>query len=379
MPLGRRFSPLALSLLIGGGSCVKGPATIKIAVAGPLSGDQAKMGGDLLHGVEMAVAEWNERGGIGGEKIEILAQDDRHDPREAVSVANKIVNLGAVAAVGHFNSSCSIPASRVYADGGVVMITPASTNPQLTRQGLPGIFRICGTDDQQGRVEAEYVTEVLKKKRVAILHDKTTYGQGLADYFRKNLGDRAEVVFYEGITQGDKDFTGVLTRLRDARPEAVMFGGIYPEAGLLVKQMKALGLDVPFVSGDGTIDQEFIRIGGPAAEGAYLSFGPLGPSGEAARDLPGAGPFVERYRKRYGDVGPYSIYAYDAAQVVLKSLAQGGKTDGKGLSERIHQSAFDGALGRIEFDEHGDVRVAPYVMWTVSQGRFVPAPAAPPR
>ncbi len=368
----KRFVYLALVILLGLPHCTTKKSTIVLGMAGPLTGDQAKMGTDMINGVSLAVQEWNARGGVLGKKIEIVSGDDRHDPKEAVFVANRLVNEGAVAVVGHFNSSCTIPASRVYHDHHVPMITPASTNPKITLQGLADVFRVCGTDDQQGRVEADFVADVLKKRTVAVIHDKTTYGQGLADYFRANLKDRAEVVDYEAITQGDKDFTSVLTKIWEHKPDVIMFGGIYTEAGLLIKQMKQLGISSAFISGDGVIDQEFIRIGGEATEGAFLSFGPLGPSGEMATPLTTAASFITAYRAKYGDVGPYSIYSYDAAVIVLRAIAASGSTDGGTIASTIHSMTFEGAMGPIRFAPNGDVLKAPYLIWTVKGGKFIP-------
>lgn len=362
-------------LVVGGASlvhCTPKTPVISLGVAGPLTGDQAKMGNDILNGVTLAVDEWNGRGGVLGKMIRIVQGDDRHDPKEAVIVANRLVNKGVIAVIGHFNSSCSIPASRVYHDHKVVMITPASTNPKLTQQGFTDVFRICGTDDQQGKAEADFSVTVLRKTRIAILHDKTTYGQGLADYFRDNLKGRAEVVAYEAVTQGDKDFTPILTRVKAMNPEVIMFGGIYPEGGLLIRQMRQLGMNSAFISGDGVIDQEFIRIGGGATEGAFLSFGPLGPSGETAAPLTTVTGFISSYRAKYGDVGPYSIYAYDAAQMVLKAIAVSSGTDGGTLAATIHSMTYDGALGTIRFAQNGDIQEAPYIIWTVKGGKFVP-------
>lgn len=288
------------------------------------------------------------------------------DPKEAVSVAEKLINDGVVAVIGHFNSSCSIPASSHYHERGIPQISPASTNPQLTTQGFNTVFRTCGRDDQQGKVGADFVSKVLKKKRVAVLHDKTTYGQGLADEFRRNLPPEVQVVAYEGIVQGDKDFTAVLTKIRAAKPEALYFGGIYPEGGLLVKQMRELGLDAIFISGDGVIDPEFIRIGGKATEGSFLSFGP------SVEELPTARHFREAFKSEFGEIGPYSIYAYDAANIVLQAIQNAGTTDGAKMAAAIHAIKYNGAMGTIQFDQNGDVLVAPYIFWVVKDGKFVP-------
>ncbi len=169
-------------VFVGG---IKAEDTIKIGIAGPMTGDQAKMGMDFRNAVTLAVEEWNARGGVLGKKIELIIGDDQRDPKQAVSVANKFVTQRVKGVIGHFNSSCSIPASDVYNRANIPMITPASTNPQLTEKGYYGVFRVCGRDDQQGKMAADFVTSQLKVKRVAIIHDKTTYGQGLADEFKK--------------------------------------------------------------------------------------------------------------------------------------------------------------------------------------------------
>ncbi len=359
----KKFILLLLLILLFTG-CAKKEDVIKIGIAGPMTGDQAKMGMDFRNGVELAVIEWNEKGGILGKKILMIVSDDQRDPKQAVSVANKMVNEGTVGIIGHFNSSCSIPASEVYNRAGIPMITPASTNPKLTEQGFDNVFRVCGRDDQQGKVAADFVINSLKLKKIAVLHDKTTYGQGLADEFRKSLGNKVEVTYFEGIVQGDKDFKAVLTTVKQKGPELIFFGGIYPEAGLLVKQAKELGLNAPFMSGDGVIDPKFIEIAGPYAEGTYLTFSP------DPVKIPTAKAFIENYRKKYGEHGPYSIYAYDTANIMLTAIKEAGSTEGKKIIEKLHALEFNGALGTIKFDKKGDVTVAPYVIWITKGGKF---------
>ena len=361
---------LAVAWLIAmtGAGCSKQPDTIRIAVAGPMTGDQSKQGNDLKNGVELAVTEWNEKGGLLGKPIELLVGDDQHDPRQAVTLANKFVNSGVVGVVGHWNSSASIPASEVYHEANVPMITPASTNPQVTDRGYSNIFRVCGRDDQQGRVAAEFVLNHLKVKRVAVLHDKTTYGQGLAEEFRKSLikmgGGEVEVIYYGGIIQGDKDFRGVLTTVASKDPDIYFFGGIYPEGGLLTKQAKEVGLKAPMVSGDGVIDPVFIQIAGEAAEGTYLTFSP------DMTKRPSAQEILKKYRARYGEPGPYSFYAYDAAQVLLRGIHEAGTTDGFGISQAIRTKGHDGITGRLQFDSKGDLLQAKYVVWITKDGKF---------
>ena len=338
---------------------------IKIGAAGPMTGDQSKMGVDLRNAVELAVAEWNARGGVLGKKIVMLAGDDQADPKQAVSIANKFINQKAVAVVGHWNSSCSIPTSKYYNDANIVMISPATTNPLFTLQGYKKIFRVCGTDDQQGRSAAEFVLTKLRPKRVAIIHDKTADGQGLADYFKKALDEKVQVVYYGGIIQRDPDYKAVLTTIKDNKPDVYFFGGIYPEAGRLVRQSKEIGLTVPMVTGDGVFDPTFINIAGKAAEGTYVTFGKE-PTG-----LSTAMSFMEKYKAKYGDPGPYSIYAFDAANIILSSIAETKSTDAEILAAYISKTSFHGAFGDISFDKNGDVTKAPYVIWQVKDGKFV--------
>jgi branched-chain amino acid transport system substrate-binding protein len=341
---------------------------IRIGAAGPMTGDQSKMGIDLRNAVELAVAEWNAKGGVLGKRIEMTVGDDQADPKQAVSIANKFINQKVVALVGHWNSSCSLPASEYYNNANIVMISPATTNPKLTLQGFKRVFRVCGTDDQQGRVAAEYVLRVLKPKRVAIIHDKTAYGQGLADFFQKSLGSSVEVVYYGGIIQRDPDYKAVLTAIREKKPEIYFFGGIYPEAARLVRQAKEVGLASLMITGDGVYDPTFINIAGKSAEGTYVTFG-KDPSG-----LSTAKDFNDKYKVKFGEPGPYSIYAYDAAYIILTAIKETGTTDGASVAEYISKSTFKGAFGDISFDKNGDVSKAPYVVWQVKNGSFVQVP-----
>jgi branched-chain amino acid transport system substrate-binding protein len=358
------LSLIFLSLVSLG--CQKKEEVIKIGFAGPLTGDQAKMGADLKNGVALAVEEWNSKGGVLGKKIEAIMSDDQHDPKQAVSVANKMVNEGVVGVIGHFNSSCSLPASDVYNRAGIPMITPGSTNPKLTEKGYKGIFRVCGRDDQQGRTAALFTVNHLKIKNVAILHDKTTYGQGLADEFKRFLGDKAQIVYYGGIVQGDKDFKMVLTTAKNEKPALIFFGGVYPEAGLLVKQARELGMNVKFMSGDASIDPMFIEIAGVAeAEGTFLTFSP------DADNIPTAKSFIVKYRSKYGEIGPYSIYAYDAANILLDAINEAKSTESTLVIDKLHSKEFDVALGKIKFDTRGDVSTSPYVVWITKGGKFV--------
>lgn len=360
------FAVLVLSLLVAACS-TQDQNTIRIGAAGPMTGDQSKMGIDLRNGVELAVAEWNERGGVLGKKIQLFPGDDQADPKQAVSIANKFVNQKLHAVVGHWNSNCSINASSYYNNANIVAISPASTNPRLTQQGFKNIFRVCGTDDQQGGIAAEFVLKTLKSKRIAVIHDKTTYGQGIADYFKKSLEGKAEVVYFDGIQTKDPDYKAVLTAMKDKKPDVYFFGGVYPEAGRLVRQAKEIGLNAPMVAGDGVYDPTFVNIAGKAAEGTYVTFG-KDPSG-----LPTSKTFNEKYTAKYGAPGPYSVYAYDAANIIFTAMQQSGTADGSKVAETISKGTYQGAFGDVSFDKNGDVTKAPYVVWLVKDGKFVEA------
>ena len=339
-------------------------AVIKIGAAGQLTGPEAVFGSDMLNGVKLAVEEWNAKGGVLGKKIELVPGDDQAEPRQAVAVANKFTSEGVVGVIGHFNSSCSIPASEVYHKAGIPQISHASTNPKLTDQGFDNVFRVCGRDDQQGKAAGDFAVHKLKVKRVAVIHDKSTYGQGFAEEFRKNLGPGVEVVAFEGITKGEKDYSPVVTKIKSANPDLIFFGGIYTEGGLLVKQYKAVGGTAPFIGGDGIMSEEMLKIGGPATEGTYATFGP------DTKEVPSAKGFNENYRKKYGEPGVYSVYAYDAANILLRSIQTAGTTDGKKLIQAIRAIDYNGALGHIQFDAKGDVKESPYVVWKVENGKF---------
>ena len=349
-----------------------GSAVLKIGVAGPLTGDQAAFGEMLKNGALLAVSEWNNKGGVllGGRKlkVEIVWGDDRHDPREGVSIARKFVNSGVVGVVGHFNSSVSIPSSSVYAEAGVIQITPASTNPKLTEQKFKTVFRVCGRDDQQGKVAAAFIVNKLKKTRIAILHDKTTYGQGLANETKRFLEAKGvKPVFYSGIIQGDKDFSPVLTAMKQKNPEVVYYGGIHPEAILLVKQMREhLGIKADFISGDGVFVDEFYKIAGKSAEGSYVSFTPDQAKISAAKGI------IKKHRERFGkEVGAYTIYSYVAANLILSSIFETGSTKGVKLAAHMRSKVWNTALGKIQFNKKGDVLESPYVFWQVRGGKFV--------
>lgn len=354
----RRFLSLLLSLGLGLSACGPKENVVKLAVAVPLTGDVGTEGQGIKRAVEMAVAEVNASGKLPF-KVVVAAFDDRADPKEAVNVANLISSDPSVAAViGHYNSNCCAPAAQVYNRVGLPMISPSCTNPKVTQQQLEPswagprtVFRVVPTDDVQGPFAADFAYGKLKLRSFAVVHDKTSYGQGLADEFRKRFeAVGGKLVSFDGITIGDKDFKALLTRIKAAKPEAIYFAGLYTEAGLLVKQSKEVGFAGKFFSGDGSKTDGIFDVAGAAADGAYLTI-----TGVPVEDLPSAQDFLARYKQRYPSdpVKPFDHFGYEAASIVLAALQTAGADRAK-LTEAIRVINFEGLLGTTRFDEKGD-------------------------
>ena len=366
--IGALISVLFALWLIGCGES-KPSNVIKIGLAGPLTGDQADIGQDMNNGAIMAVDEWNEKGGVLGKKIELVSLDDRHDPKEAVAVAQRLVaDPSVVAVIGHLNSGCSIPASKVYHQNKILDVTPCSTNPDLTLQGFPEIFRFCVTDALQGQFGADVAVKKMDDKRLAILHDKSQYGQGLAEQFRNTAEkDGAKILIFEGVTQGDKDFTAILTKIKGLNPQLIYFGGMYPEGSLITKQARDLGIKAAIMGGDGLNSGEFITNAGPASEGAYMTFlAPPWNETEQAKD------FVAKYKEKFKrDVGPYAPFSYDAANCVLEAIQRANSTDRQAVIDAFRNTKdYKGITGVTNFDEHGDSTNKNMYLYVVKDGKF---------
>jgi branched-chain amino acid transport system substrate-binding protein len=286
-------------------------AQIKLGVAGPITGGSATFGAQLKNGTEQAVEDINAAGGILGQKLQVVVGDDRADPKEGVSVANKFVGDGVKFVVGHFNSGVTIPSSEVYQENGILEITPAATNPKVTERGMWNIFRTCGRDDQQGPLAGSIIAEKFKGKRVAVIHDKTTYGQGLADETRKAMNAKGvKEVLYEGVNVGDKDYSALVSKLRAARPDLVYWGGLHDTGGLILRQMRDQGLRATFMGGDGITDDEFAAIAGPGAEGTLMTFSPDPRTNAANKEI------IEVFRKKGFEPQAYTLYSYAAVQII---------------------------------------------------------------
>jgi branched-chain amino acid transport system substrate-binding protein len=349
-----------------GGAAQAGP--VRIGVAGPITGGQAKNGQDLQEGTLLAVEEWNAKGGVLGRKVEMVVRDDEAKPVNAPTVARELVDAGVVGVVGHFNSGCTIPASEVYHEKGVLTITPASTNMFVTDRRYGDVFRVCGRDDQQGRTAAYFLSDVLKVKKVAVFDDKTAYGKGLADECAKALEGRVEVAIREGFDVTERNFRPYLTKLKDANVDVWYFGGIYEQAAPMAIQASQLGIKAPMMSGDGVhgYQKDFIDQVGAAADGTFTTF----PDTEAA---PGYAEFKVKYVERFKvEPGPYAIYSYAAAQVLLEAIQAAGTTEGAKVAAAVHAGTFATPVGKLVFDEKGDVKAIDYYkVWVIQGGKHV--------
>src|SRR6516164_3972383 len=272
----RKGLTLGLAIGLGLAFADSASAQIKLGVAGPITGGSAAFGAQLKNGVEQAVEDINAAGGILGQKLVISIGDDRADPKEGVSTANKFSADGVKFVIGHFNSGVTIPASDVYLENGMLVITPAATNPKVTdRPGMWNVFRVCGRDDQEGLVAGKIIAEKFAGKRIAVIHDKTTYGQGLAEETRKAINAKGiKEVLFEGVNKDDKDFTAVVSKIKAARPDLIYWGGLHDTAGLIVRQLRDQGVTAPLMGGDGMADSEFAAIAGPGADGTLMTYSP---------------------------------------------------------------------------------------------------------
>jgi branched-chain amino acid transport system substrate-binding protein len=339
-------------------------AQIKIGVAGPITGANAAFGAQLKNGAEQAVADINAAGGINGQKLELVVGDDVADPKQGVSVANKFAAEGVKMVVGHFNSGVSIPASEVYEEAGIIQITPASTNPRFTDRGLWNTIRVCGRDDQQGVVAGSYLADKFKGKKVAVIHDKTPYGKGLADETQKAMNAKGlKEVMYEGINPGEKDYSALVSKLKQAGVDVVYFGGLHTEGGLLIRQMRDQGLQAPLMSGDGIVSAEFVSIAGPGADGTLMTFAP------DPRKNPAAQEVVAKFKAKNFEPEAYTLYSYAGVQILADAAKQAGGVNPKKMAEIIKQGKpFKTVLGELSFDKKGDITRPDYVVYTWKKG-----------
>ena len=351
------LSAVAFSAMVAFGGAAW--ADILIGVAGPLTGPNAAFGAQLQKGAEQAAADINAAGGINGEQVKIVLGDDVSDPKQGISVANKFVGDGVKFVVGHFNSGVTIPASKVYEENGIVVITPAATNPTLTERGMWNVFRTCGRDDQQGEVAGKYIATQLKGKKIAIVHDKTPYGKGLADETKKAMNAAGVTeVLYDGVNTGEKDFSALVSKIKAAGADIVYWGGLHTEGGLIVRQMRGQGVGAVMMSGDGITTEEFAAVGGPGVEGTLMTYGP------DPQKRPEAAEVVKKFAAKNFKPEAYTLYSYAALQVIAQAANAVKTNDPKKVAEYIKGKTFKTVIGDLSYNAKGDITRLDYVMYT---------------
>lgn len=340
-------------------------AQIKIGTAGPMTGSNASFGAQLKAGAEQAVADINAKGGVLGKQLELSVGDDACDPKQAVSVANKFASEKVVFVAGHFCSSSSIPASKVYAEEGILQITPASTNPKFTDEGGWNTFRVCGRDDQQGSVAGAYIAKEFKGRKIAVLHDNTAYGKGLADETKKSM-NKAGVTetLYTAYVPGERDYSALVSRMKQAGIELIYIGGYHTETGLIIKQARQQGMNVSVMGGDALVTNEFWQITGNEGEGTLMTF-PSDP-----RRRPTAQAVVKEFADKKIDPEGYVLYAYAAIEIWAKAAEKAKTTDPKKVAETLKAGKWDTVLGPISYDKKGDVTISDYVFYIWHNGNY---------
>jgi branched-chain amino acid transport system substrate-binding protein len=343
--------------------------TVTIAHAGPLTGSIAHLGKDDENGVALAIAQANDRKlVIDGKPVtfRMMSEDDQADPKTGTTVAQKLVDAKVAAVVGHLNSGVTIPASEIYTKTGIPVISGSATNPTLTERGLKGVFRTVGRDDQQGPAIAAYIAGELKAKKVAIVDDKTAYGEGLANEVEKYLkGAKVAVVGRERTTDKETDFKAILTKIKAKNPDVVFHGGMDATGGPMLKQARELGIKAAFSFGDGACTNEMAKLAGTAAEGMICS--QAGLPAEAA-----SAEFKTAFTAKYGEIKQYAPYFYDATLAVIEAMKKANSVDPARFAPEMYNVSFTGATGKVEFDAKGDRKDAEITIFKMANGAIKP-------
>jgi len=340
-------------------------AEIKIATAGPMTGQYAAFGEQMRRGAEMVVKDLNAKGGVLGQLLSLEIGDDACDPKQAVAVANQMVNKGIAFMAGHFCSGSSIPASDVYKEEGILQISPASTNPKLTDRGYKNVYRVCGRDDQQGTIAGNYLADKFGGKKIAIVHDKQAYSKGLADATKEQLNKRGVTeALYDTVTAGEKDYSAFVTKMKAEGIDVLYYGGYHTEAGLIVRQMRDQGLQTQMISGDALVTDEYWAISGDSGEGTLMTFGPDPRKSSDAKDV------VEAFRAGGYEPEGYTLYTYAAIQVWAQAATKAGSTDLEKVTKALNETTFKTVLGDITFDGKGDIKQPAYVWYIWKSGKY---------
>ncbi len=341
-------------------------AEIRVATVGPMTGSYAAVGTQMKAGAEQAVADINKAGGVNGQMLVLEIGDDACDPKQAVSVANQMASKKVAVVAGHYCSGSSIPASKVYAEEGVLQISPASTNPRYTDEGGWNTFRVCGRDDQQGAIAGKYLADSFKGKKIAILHDNSAYGKGLADETKKGLNAAGVTeALYAAYTPGERDYSAIVSRMKQAGIDVIYVGGYHTETGLIARQAKEQGLNITMVGGDALATTEFWQIAGPAGENTIMTF-PSDP-----RKRPTAKDAVAAFKAKGFDPEGYTLYTYAALQTWAEGARKAGTNDAKKVADVLHGGGtWNTVIGPITFDKKGDITTADYVFYVWKNGNY---------
>ncbi|MGF1642281.1 MAG: branched-chain amino acid ABC transporter substrate-binding protein [Thiotrichales bacterium] len=342
---------------------------VRLGHVAPLTGPQAHLGKDNENGARLAIDELNAKGVmVDGKpvKFELLGEDDHADPRAATIVAQKLVDANVVGVLGHLNSGATIPASKIYHEAEIPQISPSATAIAYTTQGFKTAYRVMTNDAQQGRVLGDYAVKKLSGQRVAIIDDRTAYGQGLADEVEKAIkAAGGDVVAREFTTDKATDFTAILTGIKGKSPDVIFFGGMDPQAGPMVSQMKRLGITAQYLAGDGAQTAEFLKLAGPDAEGVIASN-----PGVPVKDMPGGPEFLAKFEARFGRIQNYAPYVYDAAYVMVDAIQRAGSTESAKILSELAKTDFRGVTGRIQFDGKGDLTGGNVTLYQVRGGEW---------
>jgi branched-chain amino acid transport system substrate-binding protein len=364
---------IALSGCNKSGNNVANPTgylVVRIGAAAPLTGSQAHIGKDNESGTRMAIDDANAKGiVIGGRKIhfELISEDDQADPKTATIVAQKLVDDNVKGVIGHLNSGTTIPAAKIYSDNGIVQISPSATAVNYTAQGYKTAFRVMANDAQQGHVLGEYAAKNLGAKKIAVIDDRTAYGQGLADEFIKAAeAAGAKIVAHEYTNDKAVDFTAVLTAVKGKQPDLLFFGGMDPQAGPMSKQIKSLALNVKFMMGDGGYTPEYIKLAGDAAEGSYATL-----PGVPLSKMPGGKEFETRFVAKYQPIQLYAPYCYDAVNVMIAAMQKADSVEPAKYLPELAKISLDGVTAKIQFDAKGDLQGGEITVYQVQQGKWL--------
>ncbi|WP_413503967.1 branched-chain amino acid ABC transporter substrate-binding protein [Serratia grimesii] len=371
-----RFKPLGLATAVlvslSAASPVLADETILIGLAGPLTGPSARIGKDLENGAQLAIADANaQKPTLKGKPVifKLLSEDDQSDPRTAVAVAQRLVDEGVAGVVGHWNTGTSIPAARIYHDAGIAQVAPVATGHGYTQQGFDTSFRVMGHDDDGGNYAGEYAAKVLKAKRIAVIDDRTAFGQGLADEFIKSLAAQGiQPVAREYVDDKTVDFSAVLTTVRSKSADLIFFGGVDSQAAPLARRIKQLGMNTPLMGAGGFVSQTFLTLAQKEGEGVVA----LEP-GLPLEQMPGGKAFEQAYRDRYKThIELHAPFAYDATRVLIAAIEQAGSADPADYLPKLRAIHYQGVTGTIAFDSQGNLQQPSFTLYRVVDGKWQP-------